>query len=99
MDRHAATRLLRHLADAAGVRIGRTHPHMLRHTFVTTMRRRRRPAGCADRRSARRPAHHDALRPGTQEPRPASQLHPRRLHGLRHLTDLSWPIPSEAYTM
>ena len=37
MDRHAATRRLRHLADAAGVRIGRTHPHMLRHTFVTTM--------------------------------------------------------------
>jgi site-specific recombinase XerD len=36
MDRHAATRRLRHLADAAGVHIGRTHPHMLRHTFVTT---------------------------------------------------------------
>ena len=37
MDRHAATRRLRHLADTAGVRIGRTHPRMLRHTFVTTM--------------------------------------------------------------
>jgi len=37
MDRHAATRRLRHLAQAGGVRIGRTHPHMLRHTFVTTM--------------------------------------------------------------
>jgi len=37
MDRHAATRRLRRLADAAGVRIARTHPHMLRHTFVTTM--------------------------------------------------------------
>jgi integrase/recombinase XerD len=36
-DRHAATRRLRHLARAGGVRIGRTHPHMLRHTFVTTM--------------------------------------------------------------
>jgi integrase/recombinase XerD len=36
MDRHAATRRLRRLADAAGVRI-RAHPHMLRHTFVTTM--------------------------------------------------------------
>ena len=34
MDRHAATRRLRRLADAAGVRIGRTHPHMLRHTCV-----------------------------------------------------------------
>jgi integrase/recombinase XerD len=37
MDRHAATRRLRNLAAAAAVRIGRTHPHMLRHTFVTTM--------------------------------------------------------------
>jgi integrase/recombinase XerD len=37
MDRHAATRRLRHLAGTAGVRIARTHPHMLRHTFVTTM--------------------------------------------------------------
>jgi site-specific recombinase XerD len=37
MDRHAATRRLRQLADTAGVRIARTHPHMLRHTFVTTM--------------------------------------------------------------
>src|SRR5215831_2010535 len=37
MDRHTATRRLRRLADAAGVRIARAHPHMLRHTFVTTM--------------------------------------------------------------
>jgi integrase/recombinase XerD len=37
MDRHAATRRLRHLAQHAGVRITRPHPHMLRHTFVTTM--------------------------------------------------------------
>ncbi len=37
MDRHAATRRLRHLAGTAGVRIARPHPHMLRHTFVTTM--------------------------------------------------------------
>jgi integrase/recombinase XerD len=36
-DRHAATRRLRRLAEAAGVRITRSHPHMLRHTFVTTM--------------------------------------------------------------
>ena len=35
MDRHAATR--RRLAKAAGVPITRPHPHMLRHTFVTTM--------------------------------------------------------------
>jgi len=37
MDRHAATRRLRHLAAQAGVRLPRMHPHMLRHTFVTTM--------------------------------------------------------------
>ncbi len=32
MDRHAATRRLRHLAEAAGIQIARAHPHMLRHT-------------------------------------------------------------------
>ena len=37
MDRHAATRRLRLPAGTAGVQIARTHPHMLRHTFVTTM--------------------------------------------------------------
>jgi integrase/recombinase XerD len=37
MDRHAATRRLRHLAEAAGIHVARAHPHMLRHTFVTTM--------------------------------------------------------------
>lgn len=37
MDRHAATRRLRRLQQAAGVHIARMHPHMLRHTFVTTM--------------------------------------------------------------
>jgi integrase len=37
MDRHAATRRLKHLAVTAGVRMPRMHQHMLRHTFVTTM--------------------------------------------------------------
>jgi integrase/recombinase XerD len=37
MDRHAATRRLRQLADQASMPITRPHPHMLRHTFVTTM--------------------------------------------------------------
>jgi len=37
MDRHAATRRLKCVATAAGVRMPRMHPHMLRHTFVTTM--------------------------------------------------------------
>jgi integrase len=34
------TRRLRRLAKQAGVKLPRMHPHMLRHTFVTTM------AGC-----------------------------------------------------
>ena len=37
MDRHAATRRLRRLAETANVRLPRIHPHMLRHTFVTAM--------------------------------------------------------------
>jgi len=37
MDRHAAARRLHQLASQAGVRLPRMHPHMLRHTFVTTM--------------------------------------------------------------
>jgi integrase/recombinase XerD len=39
MDRHAATRRLRRLAQATGLR-AKVHPHMLRHTFATTMQRR-----------------------------------------------------------
>jgi len=37
MDWHAATRRLHQLAETAGIRISRAHPHMLRHTFATTM--------------------------------------------------------------
>ncbi|GGQ83652.1 tyrosine-type recombinase/integrase [Couchioplanes azureus] len=37
LDRHAATRRLKRLAAGAGIRMPRMHPHMLRHTFVTTM--------------------------------------------------------------
>jgi integrase/recombinase XerD len=37
MDRHATTRRLHRLQKTAGVRIARMHPHILRHTFVTTM--------------------------------------------------------------
>jgi integrase/recombinase XerD len=37
MDRHCAIRRLRRLAEQAGVKLSRMHPHMLRHTFVTTM--------------------------------------------------------------
>ena len=38
LDRHAATRRLRHLAEAAGIQIARAHPHMLRHTYVRSSR-------------------------------------------------------------
>jgi len=38
MDRHAATRRLRALVTVGGVEIPKMHPHLLRHTFVTTMR-------------------------------------------------------------
>ena len=37
VDRHAATRRLHRLAEAAGVQTARARPHMLRHTYVTTM--------------------------------------------------------------
>ena len=37
MSRHSATRRLRRLAIIAGVTLSRMHPHMLRHTYVTTM--------------------------------------------------------------
>ena len=37
MSRHSATRRLRLLAATAGVSMARMHPHMLRHTYVTTM--------------------------------------------------------------
>ena len=40
MDRHAATRRLHQLAEAAGIQVTRAHPHMLRHTYVTTMQGR-----------------------------------------------------------
>jgi integrase/recombinase XerD len=80
MDRHGR---LKHLATTAGIRIPWMHPHMQRHTFVTSML----DAGVSlrdvrDRRPPRRPPHHHALRPSPQKPRPPPQLHPRRVHGL-----------------
>ena len=44
MDRHAATRRLHRLADAAGIQVTRAHPHMLRHIRHDHARRWRRPA-------------------------------------------------------
>lgn len=53
MDRHVATRRLHWLAGTAGIRLARTHPHMLRpcihHDHAG---RRRRPARRPDRRLA-----------------------------------------------
>ena len=37
MDRHAATRRLHSIAAASQMRMPPIHPHMLRHTYVTTM--------------------------------------------------------------
>jgi integrase/recombinase XerD len=37
MDRHCATRRLKALAATAHIDLDRMHPHMLRHTYVTTM--------------------------------------------------------------
>ena len=92
MDRHAATRRLRRLAGAARLRT-RAHPHMLRHTFVTTMqfRCRRRPPGRPDRRPPRRSAHHDALRPGSYQSRPPPKLHSGCVHVLSNLTSPASP--------
>ena len=72
------------------MRMPRLYPHMLRHTFVTTML----DAGVdlRDVQIAARHARHShlALRPGPQEPRPAPELHPRRVHGV---WDLSAVLP------
>jgi integrase/recombinase XerD len=37
MDRHCATRRLHHLARSAIVRLPRLYPHLLQHTYITTM--------------------------------------------------------------
>ena len=89
MDRHAATRRLRCLAEAAGVRITRPHPHMLRHTFVTTMLDAGvdlRDVQIAARHADPRTTMRYDTRAGPRQPGPPPELHPGRLHGLRHLT-------------
>jgi integrase/recombinase XerD len=99
MDRHAASRRLKHLAATANIRMSRMHPHMLRHTFVTTML----DAGVSlrdvpGRRPPRRPTHHHALRPRPQDPRPPPQLHPRRLHGVGNVaTRTALPMTAHAH--
>ena len=92
MDRHAATRRLRRLAATVGIQAARAHPHMLRHTFVTTML----DAG-VDLRDVQIAARHADPRTtmrydrGPPESGPPPELHPRRLHGLRHLTPPASP--------
>ncbi len=80
MDRHAATRRLRNLAGAAGVRIGRTHPHMLRHTFVTTMQMSRIASDASFRGSCERPL------PGA--------MHQGTMRRLTRRVMLSWGSPA-----
>jgi integrase/recombinase XerD len=84
MDRHAATRRLRHLAETAASRSPR-------HTRTCSVTRISRPCStlaltCATCRSlpgtpTRGPRCGTA---GPQQPRPSPELHPGRLHGLRH---------------
>jgi integrase/recombinase XerD len=68
MDRHSATRRLRQLAQTAGVRIARPHPHMLRHTFVTTMQM----SGVAS--DASFPERRESALPALQQPEPTRRL-------------------------
>lgn len=95
MDRHCATRRLRHLAETSGGQAAADAPaHAQAHLRHHHARRRRRPTRRPDRRPPRRPENHHALRPRPHQPRPPPQLHPRRLHGLRHLTEPSGRHPS-----
>lgn len=94
MDRHATSRRLKALADGAGIRIARMHPHMFRHTFVTTMldagvglRDVQIAARHADPRTTMR---YDRAR---KNPDPAPQLHPRRLRGIRNLSSRHAELP------
>jgi integrase/recombinase XerD len=93
MDRNAATRRLKQLAIGAGVKMLRMHPHMLRHTYVTTMLDAGVPlrdvqiaARHADPRTTMR---YDRARKNLDR---HPKLHPRRLHSLRHLKDPHLPI-------
>ena len=82
MDRHAATRRLHTLAVQAGVRLPRMHPHMLRHTFVTTMLDAGvdlRDVQIGARHADPRTTIYDRARKNLDR----HQLYPRCLHGLR----------------
>jgi hypothetical protein len=92
MGRHAVTRRLHQLAEAAGIHATRAHPHMLRHKVTTML-----DAG-VDLRDVQIAARHADPRTtlryqGPPEPAPPPELHPRRLHCLRDPTQLASPGP------
>jgi site-specific recombinase XerD len=66
MDRHPATRRLQQLAQTSHVQTRRMHPHMLRHTFVTTM-----PDAGVDLRDVQIAARHAAPEPPCDTTAPA----------------------------
>jgi integrase/recombinase XerD len=79
MDRHAATRRLQRLAQTAGIQVTRAHPHMLRHTFVTTML----DAG-VDLRDVQIAARH-------ADPRTTMRYdNPRELHQVSEFPQVAW---------
>ena len=79
IDRHAVFRLVRRLAQQAGIPgADRLSPHSLRHAFATTARDGGRAAGGrAGRDGPRRPAHHPPLRPRPAQPGPRPGVHDR----------------------
>src|SRR5829696_6867712 len=86
MDRHCATRRLRALATIAGVVAVRMHPHMLRHTYVTTML----DAG-VDLRDVQIAARHADPRTSMCNGRAAGQ---RRSLTTKSMSRSGWTVPS-----
>ena len=74
MDRYAADRTVKRLAKRAGI-TKRISPHSLRHSFITAALDAGVPLrDVQEAASARRPAHHDALRPRPPVPGPPRHL-------------------------
>jgi site-specific recombinase XerD len=78
LDRHGAARIVRRVTRRAGI-TKHVNPHTLRHAFITAAQSRGAAARRAGGRLPCRPAHHDALRPGADQPGPARDLHRRHL--------------------
>jgi site-specific recombinase XerD len=80
LDRHGAARIVRRVTRRAGIakHVGPAHAAARVH------HRRPRRGGPAARRAGsrlpRRPAHHHALRPRADQPRPACDIYRRHLH-------------------